>query len=70
MFPVLDEESGDPIIPENTMIDEKYADLLDEKGVSSIMIRSVLTCQSEHGVCAHCYGRDLARGRLVSYNFV
>ena len=66
MFPVFDEESGKVIIPENTMVDEKVADVLDEHGIASIIIRSVLTCQSEHGVCASCYGRDLARGRLVN----
>ncbi|WP_029893967.1 DNA-directed RNA polymerase subunit beta' [Desulfohalovibrio reitneri] len=66
MFPVLDEETGEVLIPENTMIDEHYAQIIDDKGISSLTIRSVLTCVSEQGVCASCYGRDLARGRLVN----
>jgi DNA-directed RNA polymerase subunit beta' len=42
------------------------ADIVDEAGVSSARIRSPLTCEAEEGVCAMCYGRDLARGTLVN----
>ena len=48
------------------LIDEETLDLLEEAGVESIMVRSVLTCESENGVCAQCYGRDLARGTPVN----
>ncbi len=49
-----------------TLIDERIADLIDEAAVSSARIRSPLTCEAEEGVCAMCYGRDLARGTLVN----
>ena len=49
-----------------TLIDEKGVEALDEAGIESLMIRSVLTCESENGVCGKCYGRDLARGTAVN----
>jgi DNA-directed RNA polymerase subunit beta' len=66
MFDVFDEETGELLIPAGTMVDEKYARIIDDKGIASLTIRSALTCASRHGVCASCYGRDLARGRLVN----
>ncbi|MCB6585677.1 hypothetical protein, partial [Streptococcus gordonii] len=42
------------------------AQLISDKGISSITVRSPLTCQAERGICALCYGRDLARGHLVN----
>jgi DNA-directed RNA polymerase subunit beta' len=48
------------------LIDERRADLISQAGVQSIRIRSPLTCEAEEGVCAMCYGRDLARGTLVN----
>lgn len=66
MFDTYDEETGELVIPANTMIDDAYAKKLDASGVNSIVIRSGLTCKSKHGVCAMCYGRDLARGHLVN----
>jgi DNA-directed RNA polymerase subunit beta' len=48
------------------LIDERRADAIDAAGVVSMRIRSPLTCDSEEGVCAMCYGRDLARGTLVN----
>jgi len=66
LFPVHDPETGEEIIAPNTLIDEELARKLDDTGVSSVMIRSALTCQSRYGVCSLCYGRDLARGHLVN----
>lgn len=66
LMDVLHPETGEVIIPANTMIDEEKAMLIDEIGVNSVIIRSVLTCNSRYGVCAYCYGRDLARGHLVN----
>ncbi|MGE4551917.1 MAG: DNA-directed RNA polymerase subunit beta' [Desulfovibrionaceae bacterium] len=66
MFPVYDEETGEEIVPPNTIIDEYYADKIDKAGVNSMTIRSALTCKSPYGVCSMCYGRDLARGHLVN----
>jgi len=58
---------GDEVIVErNELIDERKADAIEAAGVQSVRIRSALTCESEDGVCAYCYGRDLARGTLVN----
>ncbi len=54
------------LVESGTEITEIEKDLIEEAGIERIMIRSVLTCQSESGVCRLCYGRDLARGRLVT----
>ncbi len=54
------------IIGEGDMIGEDSVDAIDAAGVDSVLIRSVLTCESQAGVCAKCYGRDLATGTLVS----
>ena len=48
------------------LIDERSADLIDQGAVAVMRIRSPLTCEAEEGVCAMCYGRDLARGTLVN----
>ncbi|WP_050526161.1 DNA-directed RNA polymerase subunit beta' [Pseudorhodobacter aquimaris] len=54
------------IVARGELIDERMADLIDQAGVASARIRSPLTCEAEEGVCAQCYGRDLARGTLVN----
>ena len=48
------------------IIDERKADFIEENGVIFMLIRSPLTCETEDGICAACYGRDLARGTLVN----
>ncbi len=55
----------DPIVMAGEEIDEAKAMEIEESGLPGITIRSVLTCQSKHGVCAKCYGRNLATGKLV-----
>lgn len=54
------------IISSGELIDEHHVDEIDSAGIDSIMVRSVLTCTTKNGVCAKCYGRDLASGNLVS----
>lgn len=54
------------IVAAGGMIDESVVEKIDAAGLESIKIRSVLTCKSKVGVCAKCYGRDLATGDLVS----
>ncbi|MEP0358102.1 DNA-directed RNA polymerase subunit beta', partial [Tateyamaria sp.] len=54
------------LIAKGTLIDERMADSVDEFAVQSMRIRSPLTCEAEEGVCATCYGRDLARGTMVN----
>ncbi len=55
-----------PIVTRNTLLDEAMVDRLDKAGVQHVKVRSPITCESEFGVCALCYGRDLARGHLVN----
>ncbi|WII95515.1 DNA-directed RNA polymerase subunit beta' [Moraxella haemolytica] len=49
-----------------TLIDERMVEKLDANAIDEVYVRSVITCESGHGVCAKCYGRDLARGHLVN----
>ena len=63
---VLDPLSGAVLVPNNTLIEETQAELIEKAGVEQVKIRSVLTCEAAVGVCAHCYGRDLARGTPVN----
>jgi len=62
---VYDPETGEVICPAGKLIDEETADSIANAGVESVYIRSVLTCQARRGVCALCYGRNLATGKLV-----
>jgi DNA-directed RNA polymerase subunit beta' len=66
MYDVNDPDSGEGILTSNTLIDEERARIVEESGISTLNIRSALTCKSKHGVCALCYGRDLARGNIVN----
>ena len=62
--PILDAD-GKEIFPVNTMLDEDALNDIEELNLSSLKIRSPMTCDASIGVCANCYGRDLARGHLV-----
>ncbi len=62
--PILDAD-GKEIFPVNTMLDEDALVTIEELNLSSLKIRSPMTCDAPIGVCANCYGRDLARGHLV-----
>ncbi len=59
-------ETGDIIVYKGHLIDENDVEKIDTAGVETVLIRSVLTCESKHGICAKCYGRDLAHGTPVS----
>ncbi|CAN0049711.1 unnamed protein product, partial [Chrysoparadoxa australica] len=63
---VLKPGTDEVLIAHGTLIDERMADSVDEFAVQSMRIRSPLTCEAEEGVCAMCYGRDLARGTMVN----
>ena len=63
---VLDPVNGSILVANNTLIEETQAELIEKAGVEAVKIRSVLTCEAATGVCAHCYGRDLARGTPVN----
>ncbi|WP_369582371.1 DNA-directed RNA polymerase subunit beta' [Kingella oralis] len=63
---VVDPNSGATIIEAGTLLDEKLVDLIDNSGVDEVKVRTPITCQTRYGLCAKCYGRDLARGKLVN----
>jgi DNA-directed RNA polymerase subunit beta' len=63
---VLKPGSDDVLCPRNTLLDEQWVETLEENGIDRIHVRSTITCETRHGVCASCYGRDLARGHLVN----
>ncbi|SIT79309.1 DNA-directed RNA polymerase subunit beta' [Pontibaca methylaminivorans] len=63
---VLEPGTDNVLIPAGALIDEHMADAADALHVQSARIRSPLTCDAEDGICATCYGRDLARGTLVN----
>ena len=65
MEDVADPFSGKVLVKENEEIDEDSVSKIEEAGIEKVKIRSVLTCRSKRGICAKCYGRDLARGRMV-----
>jgi len=54
------------VAPAGTLLDEKWVQILDEMGVDEVKVRSSITCETRYGVCASCYGRDLARGHIVN----
>jgi len=57
--------SGEILAKANTLLGEDTAQLIEDEGVTKVRIRSVLTCETKRGVCALCYGRNLASGKLV-----
>ncbi len=67
---LIDKKTGEVIISNNKLMNEsdavRVADYMKENKIEKIQIRSVLRCQSEHGVCAKCYGSNLASGNLAS----
>ncbi len=58
-------ETGELIVAEGEEITEEAAKRIEEAGIESVEVRSVLRCEAPHGVCAKCYGRNLATGRMV-----
>ena len=71
---VIDPATGEVIVPDNTMITEDQAKAIvdtqsrenPDHRIMQVNIRSVLNCQSKHGVCVHCYGSDLSSGKPVN----
>ena len=63
---VVNEETGELIVPANTMIDEEMANAIVDAGIKHVEVRTILRCLAKRGVCVHCYGADLAHGNPVS----
>ena len=59
--------AGDQVIVSGgTLLDEQWVKVLEENSIDQLKVRSIITCENRHGVCAACYGRDLGRGHLVN----
>ena len=63
---VIDPNSGRVIVPGNTLIDEALASDIVNAGIKKVEIRSLFGCETKDGVCVHCYGRNLASGKVAS----
>jgi len=63
---VIAPATDEVLVAKGELIDERKADLIEKSALPNVRIRSPLTCEAEEGVCAMCYGRDLARGTLVN----
>src|SRR6202044_3667438 len=64
--PVMNPGTEEILIDKNVQLDEALVRTLETEGVDQLMVRSPITCRTRYGVCANCYGRDLARGRTIS----
>ena len=63
--PVVNPTTGEVIVEDDTMITEEHAKAITAAGIQQVYIRTVIQCHSKYGVCAHCYGADLASGKPV-----
>ena len=63
---VVDPSSGATLVEAGTLLNEQLVDLIDHSGVDEVKVRTPITCKTRYGLCAKCYGRDLARGKLVN----
>ena len=63
---IVDPVTDKLLVEANQLIDEALVAVIEDAGIERVKIRSVLTCKSKRGICAYCYGRDLARGHLVN----
>ncbi|MCE9688203.1 DNA-directed RNA polymerase subunit beta' [Shewanella sp. AS16] len=59
--------SEEILAPRNTLLDEAWCDKLEEHSIDEVIVRSVISCDTDFGVCAACYGRDLARGHIINH---
>ena len=64
--PLLDREKNEILLESGTLIDEKNVYLLELHGIETILVKSPVTCETKHGICVSCYGRDLGRGNIVN----
>ena len=62
---IVDPATGEVIVPADTMITPDQAEKVEKAGIKSVLIRTVLTCRSKIGICAKCYGANMASGRSV-----
>ena len=63
---IVNPDTQETAITAGTLLDEDMVDMIDRIGVDEVKVRTPLTCETRHGLCAHCYGRDLGRGSPVN----
>jgi DNA-directed RNA polymerase subunit beta' len=63
---VLAPGSDDVVVEAGTLLDERAVQALEQHSIDQVLVRSPITCATQYGVCAQCYGRDLARGTRVN----
>ncbi len=63
---VIKADSDEVVVPKGILIDEAWCDKLEELNIDHMKVRSPISCETRHGICATCYGRDLARGHKVN----
>ncbi|QKT04106.1 DNA-directed RNA polymerase subunit beta' [Ectothiorhodospiraceae bacterium 2226] len=63
---VLEPGTDNIAVPLGTLLDERWVDSIEAMGIDYVKVRSAIMCETRHGVCSMCYGRDLARGHLVN----
>ena len=62
----IPDDGEELVIPAGELLDEHLVDLIDRHGIEEVKVRSPITCDTRFGICACCYGRDLARGEIVN----
>ena len=63
---VLKPGGDDVLIPMGTLIDERWVEFIERNSIDEVIVRSPITCETRYGICAKCYGRDLARGHEIN----
>src|SRR3546814_10869304 len=63
---IVNPDTQETALVAGTLLDEDLVEFIDSIGVDEVKVRTPLTCETRHGLCAHCYGRDLGRGYLVN----
>ena len=66
MGPVIHPETGEVLVEDDVMITDEMAAAITKAGIDKVYIRTVIQCHAKHGICAHCYGADLASGKPVN----
>ncbi len=66
MGAVIDPRTGEVLVEDDVLLGDSEIKKILDAGIEKVYIRSILTCHSRHGICAHCYGSDLASGNMVN----
>ncbi len=63
---IINPENQEVVYPKGTLLEEDHVEKIDALGIDEVKVRTALTCETRHGICSQCYGRDLGRGKLIS----